>query len=94
MLHELEQYFMSAEEKKASDDAQEAIEEAKEKFKESEEAGDFKIYIRWVNEKYVPEAKRKALPNVEPGIKFVRWITLNVMKHVHPDKFVNASKAK
>ena len=44
---------MSAEEKKASDDAQEAIEEAKEKFKESEEAGDFKIYIRWVNEKYV-----------------------------------------
>ena len=41
-----------------------------------------------------PEAKRKALPNVEPGIKFVRWITLNVMKHVHPDRFLHASKAK
>ena len=57
-----------------------------------------RMFIEWVNDTYVPVAKKKALPEQQEGkkgeVKFGRWIVANISKWTHPDKFCTAPKAK
>ena len=69
---------MSAEERQAYDEADAAIEAAKNKHREAKQAGNMRMFIEWVNDTYVPAAKRKALPEQQEGgkseLKFGKWI--------------------
>ena len=56
------------------------------------------MFIEWVNDTYVPAEKKKVLPEQQDGtrgeFKFARWVIANISRHLHPDKFVGAPKAK
>ena len=94
----LEMAVMAAKERQAHDEADAAIEAAKNKYHQARQAGNIRMFIEWVNETYVPADKRKALPEQQDGlkgqVKFARWIVGNVCKSIHPDKYVYAPKAK
>ena len=85
----LERANLSEEERQAQDEASEAIEVAKAKYEEAKQSNDLGQFISWVIENYVPEDKREVLPPHEAGkdLKRARWITKNVTKFVHTDKF-------
>ena len=53
---------MSAEERQAHDEADTAIELAKNKHREAKQAGNMKMFVEWVNDTYVPANKKKAVP--------------------------------
>ena len=105
-IAKLEKANMSAEERQAYDEAEAAIEAAKAKHAEAKAAGNMRKFVEWVNETYVPAAKRKPLPKQEEAkggdakatkkgdVKFGRWVVANVSKWIHQDKFVGKPKAK
>ena len=94
----LEKANMSAEERQAHDEADAAIEFAKNKNREAKQAGNMRMFVEWVNDTYVPANKKKAVPEQQDGkkgeVKFGRWIVANISKHIHRDKFEGAPKAK
>ena len=93
---ELEKANMSEEERKAHEESEAAVQEAKAKHAE----GDDRAFISWLVEKYTPVDKRKpmmsedAIKEKKGEVKFARWIIQNLSKHMHPDKFTGATKAK
>ena len=97
-MAKLERANMSAEERQAHDEADAAIEAAQNKYLEAKQMGNMRMFLEWVNDTYVPAAKKKAVPEQEEGkkgeVKFVRWIVANISKHIHQDKFPTATKAK
>ena len=89
---------MPAEERQAYDEADAAVEAAKKKYREAKQAGNMRMFVRWINDTYVPAAKRKAVPVQQDGkkgeLKFGRWIVANISKHIQQNKFDGAPKAK
>ena len=61
-ITKLEKANMSAEERQAHDEADTAIELAKNKHREAKQAGNMKMFVEWVNDTYVPANKKKAVP--------------------------------
>ena len=87
---------MSADDAAAYAEAKPKIDLAKAKFTEDTSANKL-TFITWINETYVPENKRQAIPGEEitsVNKKFARWYVGKISKHIHPDNFVTESKAK
>ena len=89
---------MSAEERQAYDEADAAIEVAKNKHLEAKQAGNMRMFVEWVNDTYVPAANKYDIPAQQEGQKgevtFGRWIVINISRHIRQDNFVAAPKAK
>ena len=68
-ITELEKANMSAEERNAHDEADAAIAVAKDKHRQAKQAGNMKMFVEWVNDTYVPAAKKKAVPEQQEGQK-------------------------
>ena len=95
-INQLNKANLSAEERAAMDEAQPRIDEAKNRYREdtSENKSEF---ITWVNDTYVPGARRRPIPGPETtsvNRRFARWYVSNILRHIHPDNFVSAPLAK
>ena len=91
---------MTDEERKATDDSAARVAAAKAKYDECmavKPKAEFRSFIEWIYETYVPEERRKAGPEdkiVANDLKLARWIVANITKHLHPDQFVAKPRAK
>ena len=96
LINKLNKAYLSAEELAAMDEAQPFIDEAGRRYGE-DKTNDKIHFITWINETYVPEAKRQPIPGPETtsvNKKFARWYVGKISKHIHPDNFVSAPLAK
>ena len=77
-IKKLAKAYMSEKERQAHDEAAAAIEVARNKYREAQQAGNMRMFLEWVNDTYVPADKKKALPEQQDGekgdYKFGRWI--------------------
>ena len=90
-INELTEDQMNQEEKAARAKAKPIVQETKAKY--DGDKTEMKLeFIRWFNDKFIPEKVRKPIPTDEATLgnkkKFARWYVKHISSIIHPDNYV------
>ena len=89
-IAELDKDSLSPEEQEARERAAPLIAEVEQQYN-SDGTANKVVFVKWLNDTYVPDEKRKAFPNEEEtGVKkkFARWCVRSMTKPLHSDNYI------